>query len=362
MTLPTSSSCVPRRLDWPKPATRQLYWRYNRARKTHASAASFEELKISSRAWLRLELDKFRRFLISTSTPNISRHHPLHKPKTNSINSDYQTPPTATPMPTHALLGATGSTGSAILRHLLTHPPSEPLNLKVFIRSKTKLLELFPALSDPSTHSPKLQIQITSAPLTDTAALTSCLRDAEIIYQCIATNDAAPGTRVARDAADAVIGALQTLREQNSDCKVPTLLLLRSVSLNPSFRPQTPWLQDAIVHFCLHSVYTDLAAAGERYVTAAAEGLFEYVFVDPGALHDSQGTEGTGFELSVGEAPKRGLVGYADLGAAFVAIAGRKGEFEGKGVGVDGTGTVRTEWGTLAWYNLRGVWGRVSGW
>ena len=48
-------------------------------------------------------------------------------------------------MPTYTLLGATGSTGSAILRCLLSQPPRD-LTLKVLVRTKSKLLTLFPGL------------------------------------------------------------------------------------------------------------------------------------------------------------------------------------------------------------------------
>lgn len=118
------------------------------------------------------------------------------------------------------------------------------------------------------------------------------------------------------------------------------------------------------MHFCLQSVYADLSAAAALYARVARErpGLFDYVFVDPGALHDARGTEAYGHVLVVDSPLPKGVVGYSDLGAGFVEIAGRKGEFKGLGVGVDSTGRVNTEWGTLAWYNLRGVYGRVTGW
>jgi putative NADH-flavin reductase len=261
-------------------------------------------------------------------------------------------------MPTHALLGATGATGSAVLRCYLASPPKD-LTLNIFIRSRSKLLKAFPALE--STTS--ITITITEAPLTDTQALQTCLRGAEIIHMCIATNDAKPGNRVSQDGAQAIASALSQLRiQQPSNYTKPTILIIRAAPLNPDLERHMPALVKRWLWFVLYHIYSDLEKASKVYEDAAP-GLLDYVFVDPPALFDAEGPERTGHRLILegdsGEASAG--VNYADLGAAFMEIVERREECAGKSVGVSATGAVREEWGTLLWYQFEGLKGRIWG-
>lgn len=261
-------------------------------------------------------------------------------------------------MPTHALLGATGATGSAVLRHYLDVPPKD-LNLNIFIRSKAKLLKAFPNLESISS----IRISITEAPLTDTKALQICLRGVEIVHMCIASNDAKPGNSVSQDGAKAITAALTALKaEHQSSYAKPTVLVIRAAPLNPVLESHVPALVSRWLWFVLYHVYSDLEKASKIYENEAA-GLLDYVFVDPPALFDADGPERTGHRLildgDTGEASAG--VNYADLGVAFVEIADRKVELAGKSVGVSATGKVREEWGTLLWYQLAGLKGRVWG-
>jgi hypothetical protein len=261
-------------------------------------------------------------------------------------------------MPTHALLGATGATGSAVLRCYLDSPPKD-LSLNIFVRSKAKLLKAFPDLE--STSSPR--ITVVEAPLTDNNALQSCLRGAEVIHSCIATNDAKPGNTVAQDIAQAILTALASLKaEQRGDYVKPTAIVIRSNSLNPEFSSRTPALLHRWLWFVLYYVYSDLEKASKIYEDEAA-GLLEYVFVDAPALFDSEGVERTGHRLfTAGDTGTASAgVNYADLGAAFLEIAERKDEFKGMGVGVSATGTVREQWGVLFGYQMVGLKGRIWG-
>ena len=261
-------------------------------------------------------------------------------------------------MPTHALLGATGATGSAVLRCYLESPPKD-LSLNIFVRSKSKLVKAFPDLE--STSSPR--ITIVEAPLTDTQALQSCLRGAEVIHSCIATNDAKPGNRVAQDIAQAVLTALAGLKaEQRSDYIKPTTIIIRTALLNPDFGGHMPALVHRWLWFVLYHVYSDLEKATKIYEDSAA-GLMEYIFVDAPALFDSEGVERTGHRLFIAgdDGAVSAGVNYADLGAAFLELAERKEEFAGKGVGVSATGTVREQWGVLFGYQMAVLKGRLWG-
>ena len=261
-------------------------------------------------------------------------------------------------MPTHALLGATGATGSAVLRCYLDAPPKN-LNLNIFIRSKSKLLKAFPDLESTSS----IHVNITEAPLTDTKALQNCLRGSEIIHMCIATNDAKPGNSVSQDGAKAITDALAALiAEQQTSSIKPTVIIIRAAPLNPDLEHHMPRLVSRWLWFVLYHIYSDLEKASKVY-ESAAPGLLEYVFVDAPALFDANGSGRTGHRLildgDTGEASAG--VNYADLGAAFMEIVDRKDECAGKSVGVSATGTVREEWGTLLWYQLEGLKGRVWG-
>lgn len=261
-------------------------------------------------------------------------------------------------MPTHALLGATGATGSAVLRCYLDSPPKD-LTLNIFIRSKAKLLKAFPDLESTST----INITITEAPLTDKTALQTCLRGSDTIHMCIATNDPKPGNSVAQDSAQAITDALVELRAEQQDSYVkPFVLVIRAAPLNPDLEGHMPRLVSRWLWFVLYHIYSDLEKASKMY-EAATPGLLDYVFVDPPGLFDSDGPERTGHRLildgDTGEASAG--VNYADLGAAFMEIVDRKDECVGKSVGVSATGAVREEWSTLLWYQLEGLKGRIWG-
>lgn len=261
-------------------------------------------------------------------------------------------------MPTHALLGATGATGSAVLRCYLDSPLKD-LTLNIFIRSKSKLLKAFPDLESTSS----IHINIIEAPLTDTKALQSCLRGSDIIHMCIATNDAKPGNSVSQDGANAITEALSELKAQQQTSYIkPTVIIIRAAPLNPELESHMPRLVKRWLWFVLYHIYSDLEKASKIYENAAP-GLLEYVFVDAPALFDADGPERTGHRLildgDTGEASAG--VNYADLGAAFLEIVDRKDECAGKSVGVSATGTVREEWSTLLWYQLEGLKGRVWG-
>ncbi|KAL2850272.1 hypothetical protein BJY01DRAFT_245585 [Aspergillus pseudoustus] len=275
-------------------------------------------------------------------------------------------------MPTYALLGATGATGSSVLRHLLnTHSsPSSAanfnpsLNLHILVRSKSKLLSSFPDLEPQS--QPPLRIQITQGYATDPTALDAVLHSASIIFMCVATNDSTIGRTLTQDTASAILASLRRLRhaatkgdsgKPRNHYAAPTLIQLRSASLNPALAAQVPRFVSCTVHFCLAAQYADLSAACAAYEAAARdeEGLLEYVLVDPPTLHDAFGAApATGHRL-IGDSERQAIcLSYADLGVALCEVALRAGEFRGKAVGVTATGDVRMTWGVLAGYLFQG--------
>ncbi|TKA81514.1 hypothetical protein B0A55_02994 [Friedmanniomyces simplex] len=261
-------------------------------------------------------------------------------------------------MPTYALLGATGATGSAVLRCLLEEPPAD-LTLNIFVRNKTKLLKAFPELE--STKQP--QISIVEGTPSDQDALQRALTDAAVIFQCIATNESKPGVSVAYDTATSLIDTLKALHSSQKDAYHPPMILqVRAAPLNPTFAAQEPWLMSSFIHFALYHTYADTDRACKLLASTHDEipELLDYAFVDTQAVFDAEGTTRTGHELTL-IGPLTQSISYADVGAGFCEIAERREEFKGNGVGVKATGKVRATPGSNMYYLAVGIKGRLFG-
>ena len=255
-------------------------------------------------------------------------------------------------------MGATGSTGSAVLHSLLAKPPLD-LKLHILVRSKTKLLAAFPDIEKTEAFN----IRIIEGNSTDGAALQRALDGAVIAFMCVADNYSKPGLSIVADTAVAMIDTLKILRLRRGDMYRPvTIVQLRSASLNPPLRAQVPGFVSSIVWFCLHYIYTDLMQACYIYQKTAtdAPGLLDYIFIDPPTLHDTTGTVPTGYEL-ISTEKQRTALSFADLGAAFCEVAMRKGEFRRRAVGVTALGKVNEHWSTLLGYLVIGGRNRVLG-
>jgi len=261
-------------------------------------------------------------------------------------------------MPTYALLGATGSTGSAILRCLLSQPPKQ-LKLIIFVRNGAKLRKTFPD-SESTTAFKFLIIEGTPS---DGPAMQDCLKDVDVIMACIGSNVSTKGMTLIHDTATSIIKALKVHRDAEGPAyKTPTVIQLRSASLNPVYKAALPWVAQQVATFCFYYVYEDLDRACQLFASTAAESsrLLDYVFVDPPSIHDPDGTTPTGYKLILDE-KQEPMLSYADLGAAFCEVAERRDEFAGKAVGVTATGKVNETWPVLMGYMASGAKSRVWG-
>ena len=161
------------------------------------------------------------------------------------------------------------------------------------------------------------------------------------------------------DTAQAIIGVLNEHKNsQGSNYKPPTVIQLRSSSLNPY--AALPWIARNMAWFIFHHIYKDLDRACKLYEQQPSD-LLSYIFVDPPSIHDAEGTTATGHKifLDVSKEKQESAIMYADLGEAFVEIAQRRNEFLGKGVFVSATGEVNMTWGPLMGYMGQGVKSRV---
>ncbi|KAK5744379.1 hypothetical protein LTR17_002089 [Elasticomyces elasticus] len=261
-------------------------------------------------------------------------------------------------MPVYALLGATGSTGSAILRSLFAQPPQQ-LTLNIFVRNKSKLLKAFPDLESTTAF----KVNIIEGTPSHATAMQDCLRDVDVAMACIATNYSTRGMSICYDTAAAIIDALQVLQKTRG-YKPPTIIQLRSASVNRTLSAAMPWVARNMAAFCFHYVYEDLRRASILLTSAAAEppGLLHYIFVDPPAIHDPDGTTPTGFALITdGTQKQESALGYSDLGAAFCELAERRDEFRDREVGPTATGEVNLTVGILFGYLIAGLKSRILG-
>ena len=266
-------------------------------------------------------------------------------------------------MPTYALLGATGATGSAVLRNLLEQPPKY-LRLRILVRNKPKLMKSFPNLES----SPPFPISVNEGSLSDGVALRTCLEGANAILQCVGSNQSRPGTTITFDTTASIIQALRDLREaQGNKYITPTILQLRAAPMNKALAAHESWITSWIVGFlmwfCLGYVFADHKRATELLESTVAEtpGLLEYIFLDPPGTMDPDGTTPTGYQLVITE--KMGMgISFADLGVAICEVAERRDAFRGKGVGMYGTGEINMTWQLNVRYLIDGAKARVLGW
>lgn len=262
-------------------------------------------------------------------------------------------------MPVYALLGATGSTGSSILRSLLSNSP-ENLTLNIFIRSKSKLLSAFPDLETTASFN----VNIIEGTPDDNTAMQKCLHNVDVIMAVIGSNVSNSGITLIYDTAVAIVNALKVHQKtQGASYKPPTVIQLRSTSLNPVFRAQS-WIASTMASFCFYYIYADLERACTLFNSVSttvgpdSPALLSYIFADPPSIHDPDGTVPTGYELIL-DGKQETALSYADLGAAFCELARRREEFLGKGVGVSATGHVNQVWGPLVGYMIAGAKSRV---
>ena len=237
--------------------------------------------------------------------------------------------------------------------------------MNLFVRSASKLHAIFPDLESKNG----LTVNIFTGIASDTAELSACLENADVVFACIGSNYSTYGQSIIRDTAAAVIDALESLRRKspinrNGTWKAPTVIQLRSASLNPALSMMVPWYGRMMAHFCFYYNYADLDRASALLASAAdgASPLLQYILVDPPSIHDPQGTQATGYRLILSDdkdLKQTPVLSYADLGVAFCECAERREELKGREVGVSATGKVKETWNVLIWYILAGAKGRI---
>ncbi|KAL0934093.1 afli avfa cytochrome p450 monooxygenase [Colletotrichum truncatum] len=268
----------------------------------------------------------------------------------------------SSPQKTLAIFGATGGTGSETLKCLLKNP-SSPFHLKIYVRSKPKLLSLFPSLKTNE------YVEIIEGQVTDTSNVKDCLEGADTIICALGENDNRPGVRVLTDASRTIVNALKQLKD-NSTASIwqkPRLILLSSATWNKRHEGQQPALVSWLIKNAFYYPYADLLNAHATFNEAEEEGLMSLLLVQPPAIID-EGPSG----YKIGVEGIQLAVSYPDLGAAFAELATDERYKELDAVGVWSENSregfrrygpeilTRLVKGLLASY-VPGFW-RVNGW
>ena len=216
-------------------------------------------------------------------------------------------------MPTHAILGATGKTGSALLTLLLQSPSPNNQRINLYARSKSKLQSQFPTLNEEKS------VRIFHGQLDDVALIAECIRDADTIFSVLGENENIPGMRIAQDAAHVIVAALCQLGLPTNGAekkKIPRVIFLSSCSLNPRMYAHDPPLVHRLVSTAFSHAYADLAFA-EKFLRLQ-RGWLKVTFVQPGALVEDVRR---GHRLSLDRRGAKGFVSYLDLAAGMLEVA-----------------------------------------
>jgi NAD(P)H-binding len=223
-----------------------------------------------------------------------------------------------------AVLGGTGKTGREVIR-VLVAKDGYFSNLAIYVRSKSKLLELFPGItSDP-------RVNIFESSITDTKNMTQCLSGVQTIICTIGENENLPGIRVIQDAATSILAALSTLSKQNEQWRPPRLLLLSSSTWNERFAATQPRFVIWLLSTAFHHPYTDLRKA--QSLLLASPSLVRVLLVQPPALVED---DARGYEISTEFVHLTAT--YADLAAGFVEAATTEGYENLDAIGVSSLG------------------------
>lgn len=203
---------------------------------------------------------------------------------------------------TVAVVGSTGKTGRQVVSRLL---PLEDIRLHLYVRSRSKLVGLFPSiLSNP-------RVSIYEAPLVDVTNMSNCLKGTQRIIFTLGENDNIPGTRVLQDGAKTIMDALARLKETTLEYVPPRIIVLSSSTWNEKFAAARPRLLHWAIKNAFVYAYADLRQA-HTYLLADPS-LASVLLVQPGALVDNPPT---GHEISTESI--RPCATYGDLASGLV--------------------------------------------
>ncbi|KAI4732792.1 hypothetical protein E4T50_16645 [Aureobasidium sp. EXF-12298] len=203
------------------------------------------------------------------------------------------------------VLPMVGATGQAVLNDLL----NRDIDINIYVRSKSKLIDQFPTLSS----SPKAHIF--SGEISDSTLVKNLLTNVDTIIFTLGWNENRRGPTIIEDGARAVIKALRELNTNNEQNKQPPrLIFLSSVTWNERLHGENPDIGIRMVRLAFYWPYQDLLA-GQRLLLSEPE-LVKVTLIQPPALIEE---EASGYDISIDNAGAG--CSYPDLGGSMVEIA-----------------------------------------
>jgi putative NADH-flavin reductase len=224
---------------------------------------------------------------------------------------------------TYAIVGATGNTGSSLIRVLLQRPNTQ---IHAFCRNKAKLSRMLPK------ELQSQRVRVYESSLDDVDVLHDCISGCSSVFLTAATNGNVPGCSIAMDTARSIISALEKIRARSDVPKLPKLIVLSSCSIDPHLSHGTPTVLHWIVLRAVSNVYADLKVA-EKYLRE--HDWVTSIFMKPGGLAVDE-ARGARPDLDISN---QDFLSYLDLAAAMVDAADDEtSRYDMKNVGVVNTG------------------------
>lgn len=221
-------------------------------------------------------------------------------------------------MLSYAVLGATGTTGGAIVKLLSQR---ENVSIHAFVRSAKKL-----EAQEPDLLASK-RLHIFEGQMKDTQMLAKCIHGTRAVFICIAASENVPYCTIAQDVARAVIAAMKELRAEYPDHPLPRLIQLSSSSIDEKLSESLPSIAHAILYRGNWWIYEDLKIARNML---ASEPWIDCTYMMPGGLIQAPQT---GHKLSTEK--QQTFLGWLDLAAGMIEVADEKSEvWRGKNVSV----------------------------
>ncbi|TGO31384.1 hypothetical protein BHYA_1438g00010 [Botrytis hyacinthi] len=240
-----------------------------------------------------------------------------------------------------AILGATGATGQQLVKQLLKSPEHE---LNLYIRSKSKLLKIFPNIETDG------RVQLFEGSMNDLELLGSCIYSTQAVFSVLAINDNVPGMTIAYDAAASILGALRLLKNKGQATHQQRIVVLSSESVNERLQRSSSF-KHWIVYRAFWHVYKDLERAEDLYIQAAKDsGDIDVKFIHPGAILEGE-QSGT---VQLSEEHFNDAVNYGDVAAAMIQ-AGEISNLRGTNFGVVVNGKPVTPSLSLLYVIFRGL-------
>ncbi|KAI9927255.1 hypothetical protein MW887_003642 [Aspergillus wentii] len=226
-------------------------------------------------------------------------------------------------MPTISLIGATGRTGRGVLQILLTEP-YRSYDIRIYVRSKAKLLSIFPDLASYA------RVSVFEGSIADINLFKQCLSSADTIISVLGENENIAGLHILQDAATTTVSALQELCTENPNYEIPRLVLLSSATWNAAFAGARPRFIHWLIKTAFCYPYADLLKAQEIY--AQRPDLLRLCLIQPPAIVEG---ESSGHILSTETVTL--VVSYGDLASGFVEVATKAEHRDIEAIGVSST-------------------------